>query len=273
MKTILIILLLLLGVGTVLFFFESHRFNQWLKNGHQKIRNHQGVGTQVDVQTLPLLLQNYLQKVLVGKPSISYIEFTQSGDFRMTPKDEMAPFTAEQIVSVRSPMFSWVAKIPMNGLPITVCDRLIDEQGELQARLFSAIPLAKGSGDRFLRGELLRYLAEIPWYPMAILNQPNIEWQQSEENKVKGTLSMKRISATVEYTFNDKGLIESIFVPDREKIDGQNIEQRPWLGEFSQYDERSGVIIPTRGQVSWLLSEGKFTYFVGNVTSYKMMGK
>lgn len=196
--------------------------------------------------------------------------FTQSGKFRQKPNDKFSDFSAKQYVSLASPMFSWVASMNMNGIPVTVCDRLVDNKGELQARLFSSILLAEGSGDSFLRGELLRYLAEIPWYPMAILNQPEIEWEDVAYNKITSTIKLNQVKATVEYTFNKEGLIESIFVPDREKGDGKEIELLPWYGEFSQYEERAGIVIPTKGQVSWMLDSGKFTYFKGQITGYQL---
>lgn len=137
-------------------------------------------------------------------------------------------------------MFSWVAAVRLKGLTITVCDRLVDGEGELQARLFSSIPLAKGSGDRFLRGELLRYLAELPWYPMTVLHQPDIQWKSVANNKITVTIVLGHVSATVEYTLNNEGLIESIFVPDREKADGASVELKPWLGEFSSMKKERG---------------------------------
>ncbi len=268
MMNVLLIVLPLILFSTCILVYKYTEFKKWTKSGNVKIKSLSNCEGVVKPETLPPLLQKYLQQVLVLKPSSHYIKFTQIGDFRMKPQDNMSKFSAEQLVSVISPMFSWVANMRMGGLPVVVCDRLIDGQGELQARMFSSVPLARGSGDSFLRGELLRYLAELPWYPMAILDQPGITWVQTENNKVTGTIKMNSVSATVEYTFNDEGLICSIFVPDREMSVGKSVELKPWLGEFTQYEERSGVLIPIEGKVSWLLDSGKFTYFVGHISTY-----
>mgnify|MGYP003683401177 FL=1 len=169
-------------------------------------------------------------------------------------------------------MYSWIAKMTLNGLSVSVCDRLINNKGELQARLFSAITVAKGSGSNFLRGELLRYLAELPWYPMAILSQPEIKWKSVSPNKITGTLSVNKVTATVEYRFDNNGLIQSIYVPNRERINGDHVDLKPWLGEFSEYEEKNGILIPVRGQVSWLLETGKFIYFDGRIDNYQISG-
>lgn len=270
MKNVFFIIVLLIFIFTTFHVYERHRFRDWFKKGHQKIKNFGGKGNSVNIETLPPILQSYLEKVILQMPSGGHVHFTQVGDFRLKPEDKMSKFKSDQFVSVTSPMFSWVADIKMNGLPVIVCDRLIDGRGELQVRLLSSIPLAEGSGEIFLRGELLRYLAELPWYPMAILNQQDIVWDQTEDKKVTGSISMNSVSATVEYTFSEENLIQSIFVPDREKSDGKTVDLKPWIGEFAQYEEREGVLIPIQGQVSWLLDSGKFTYFIGNMTSYKV---
>ncbi len=261
-------LLFLLGLYTV--YFKVHKYNLWLEAGNRAILKDKSLSKHVSVEDLPPLLQAYLKKVIVNKTHGTHVKFSQRGEFRMKPEDKMSPFVAEQLVSIVSPMFSWIAKITFKGLSVSVCDRLVNKKGELQARLFSAIILAEGSGESFLRGELLRYLAEIPWYPIAILQQPKIKWQEISRNKITGSLSAGEINATVEFTFNEEGFIESIYVPDRERsIDGK-IELKPWLGEFSDYQEHEGIKIPTKGQVSWLLDSGKFTYFKARVSDYKI---
>ncbi len=260
-------------IGFVLFFNERRKFDIWLQDGHTVITAQRPATSQRLTTNLPPLLKAYLKKVLAKAPTGSFVVLTQKGQFRMKPNEKMTSFSAKQYVSLTSPMFSWVANINMKSLNVSVCDRLIDNKGELQARLFSAITVAKGSGRQFLRGELLRYLAELPWYPLAILYQPKIEWVAVSPDKVTGTLSVNGVTATVEYRFGDDGLIQSIYVPDREMANGNRVDLKPWLGEFSEYKEREGVMVPLRGRVSWLLETGKFTYFDGKIDSYKIGGK
>ena len=40
----------------------------------------------------------------------------------------------------------------------------------------------------------------------------------------------------------------------------------PWRGKFSEYKTFDGVRVPTRAEVAWLLRDGPFTYFRGQVT-------
>ena len=246
-------------------------FKNWLKSGHIRITSFKAKELTPSVDSQPKLLQEYLKKVLPGhnQAVCNYTRFKQRGLFRMNPEDVMTDFKANQIVSLVSPMFSWEANITSKGIPITVCDRLVDGMGELEARLFGLFRVAKATGPELLRGELLRYLAEIPWFPHAAANQSLMSWQQDGDSKLYGTISLGEVSATVEYRLKD-GLIESIFVPDRGRSVGGKSIPTPWLGEFKKYKKMGNVLVPTYGEVSWLLDEGKFTYFKGNITDYKV---
>jgi hypothetical protein len=41
----------------------------------------------------------------------------------------------------------------------------------------------------------------------------------------------------------------------------------PWGGEFGAYETLGGIRMPTRAEVYWELSEGRFVYWRGEVTS------
>lgn len=268
---ILLSIMTLLVIAVVFLVWQKVSFDRWLEDGRHRITSAEAIERRLDLNTLPPLLQEYLEKVGVRDHSSTCgsVYFEQAGLFRMNPEDQMTSFTANQTVSLSAPMFSWEASIRTRGLPVKVCDRLIEGRGELEARLLGFLKVAKASGPELLRGELLRYLAEIPWYPSAIFNQPNIQWQQTGGSKLQGSLSVADVSATVEYRFED-GLIKSIYVPDRGRTVGSESIPTPWLGEFSEYKKVEGIVVPMRGEVSWLLPEAKFTYFKGEIVSYSL---
>ncbi|MDD2882184.1 MAG: hypothetical protein PHQ58_17300 [Rhodoferax sp.] len=41
----------------------------------------------------------------------------------------------------------------------------------------------------------------------------------------------------------------------------------PWEGNGSNYQTKAGMTVPFKGEVVWIPSEGRKTYFVGTVTS------
>lgn len=272
MKVVLIALIGVLLSGTGYFVWQRHVFQYWLADGQARIASYQGAKQGGLAQSWPPLVQEYLGKVLnrSGQSPCHIVRFRQKGLFRMAPSEALAEFNAEQIVSLKAPMFAWHGHVMARGLPVTVCDRLVDGVGDLEARLLGAIRVAKASGPSILRGELLRYLAEIPWYPIAIGNQDHIRWQQVGPATVKATITLGQVSASVDFSFED-GLIKTIYVADRERMVGSKSVPTPWLGEFSDYQSHGGMLVPSSGEVSWLLPSGKFTYFKGQISDYQLV--
>lgn len=261
-------------------FWQRFAFQNWLAAGQERIASYRGdepdggrgaVVAGWRQRPWPPLMKDYLSKVIKRSElaSCRAVRFRQGGLFRMEPKQPLEEFSAKQIVSLRAPMFSWQAQVMAKGLPVTVCDRLISGEGNLEARLLGAIRVAKASGPEILRGELLRYLAELPWYPVAILHQPQIQWRQLDDSTVKGSMTVAGVTASVEYRFKDS-LITSIYVPDRERMVGTKAVPTPWLGQFSDYQLQDGLLVPASGEVSWLLPSGTFTYFKGRIGGYQL---
>jgi hypothetical protein len=69
---------------------------------------------------------------------------------------------------------------------LTVVDRLSREDARSELRLFGLIPLSRNPSDAaaLQKGQIMRYLAEIPWAPGAILRNRTLEWKSL--NKVPG---------------------------------------------------------------------------------------
>jgi hypothetical protein len=269
MRKVLLVAISIAALVSCYLLWERQSFSSWIEAGRQEIMEAHQPAQEHSAKNFPPLLQTYLNKVLAHAPKdITQINFDQEGLFRMSPEETMSKFSAHQLVSVGKPMFSWEAQIRVNGLPVTVCDRLISDKGEVQARLFGSVKVAHESGPELLRGELLRYLAELPWYPMAIPQLPQIHWREIDEKRIEGMVQRSGVIAKVEYEFSDDGLIKSIYVPDRGMIVGDESIPTPWLGEFSNYQMIENIIIPKQGEVSWLLQDGKFTYFQGHIVDY-----
>jgi hypothetical protein len=86
----------------------------------------------------------------------------------------------------------------MFGLPVTVVDSFVAGDGFLQARIAGTLPVATGTGPAFDKGELQRYLSELPVHPDAILNNGQLSWRQLSENTVEATGSSNSGTASVQ---------------------------------------------------------------------------
>jgi hypothetical protein len=116
------------------------------------------------------------------------------------------------------------------------------------------------------RGEAMRYLAELPWAPYAIRANPGLDWAgiSSREAEVSTTVAGRRVS--VRLSLDGDGLIRSASAM-RPRLDAGSTVDRPWVGEYGEYVELGGVLVPGTAEVRWDLPEGPFTYWRGSVTS------
>lgn len=262
----IIIALIVLAISALV---QRLRFQSWLTAGETALRQAKRPhSSSVTTSTLPLVVQNYLRlAVKNSQERFHHVEFKQTGRFWLKADGPGLPFTAKQVMAVGQPGFSWTAKIEMPPLYFIVCDRLIDGTGALEAKLFGVVPLASG-GDDLLRGELLRYLAEIPWAPTAILQDTELRWREIDSRTVEVRRRVGEVDAGIELHFNVDGLIDRTLTQERVFNQGGHSQQIPWEGRFSNYVHHGDFFIPQHGEVSWLLESGPFTYFKGDITSY-----
>ena len=96
------------------------------------------------------------------------IRFSPEGEMRLAPDAPWRPFRAEQWMSGSSIGFRWRAWFRMAPFaPVLVADSFESGAGALSVAAFGLLPIARGRGADFDRGEAMRGLAELPWRPFA----------------------------------------------------------------------------------------------------------
>lgn len=226
-----------------------------------------------ELEGLPEPVRRYFQQVLTeGQPLIRVVQVTHSGSFNMgTADDHWQPFTSEQSVATSPRGFVWDARIRMApGLSVSVVDAYVAGQGVLEARLLGLITVMRQPQSPELdQGELLRFFAEAPWYPTALLPSQGVEWQPLDDKRAMATLTDSGITVSVTITFNDAGLIETVRSEERyREVDGAQIAT-PWEGRFWDYERQDGMLVPLSGEVAWLLPEGPKPYWRGRISDIR----
>lgn len=195
------------------------------------------------------------------------VRLEQQGEMRLGPDKPWQPFLAEEYLAVRSVGFVWQARVRVAPLfSAIVIDRFTHGHGELDALLFGALRVAHLEGPDADRGEMLRYLAEIPWVPQAITANGSLEWTHLDDHliQVATACAGARCSATLE--LDDHGdIVGSSAV--RPRSVGASTVPTPWAGAFSDYAERGNMRIPTHGEVWWELPRERFVYWRGDITA------
>jgi len=224
-----------------------------------------------EIDGLPAPVQRYFRAVLKdGQPFIAAATFELAGTINLSPTGEnWKPFTSWQRAVVHRPGFLWNGRVVMfPGLAALsqahVHDSYIAGVGTLHAAMLGLFTVAQvQGGGEIARGELMRYFAEMVWYPTALLPSQGVRWAAVDDRSANATRVDGPISLTLLFRFDEAGLIKSVHADARGSGVGKDRVMLPWDCSISNYQPQHGMMVPTRGEVA----KGGKSYFVGNLTS------
>lgn len=227
-----------------------------------------------EIDVLPVPVQRYFRAVLKdGQPFIATATFNFSGTFNMSANggEQWKPFTSTQLAVVHRPGFLWNGRISMlPGLAAHVHDSYIAGVGALHATMLGLFTVAdvQGGGEA-ARGELMRYFAEMAWYPTALLPSQGVRWEAVDDRSANATLVDGPITLTLLFRFDAAGLITTIHADARGANVGKDgvMVMLPWECKVYSYERRDGMLVPTVGEAAWMRPAGRKSYFIGNLTS------
>ena len=153
-----------------------------------------------------------------------------------------------------------------------VHDAYVAGEGVLHASVLGLFPVVdmQGTGD-VAEGELMRFFAEAAWYPTALLPSQGVRWEAAGDRSANATLNEGDHNITMLFTFDERGLIDTVRVEARPRTVHGKVVPTPWQGHFWNYVERGGMRVPLDGEVAWLPPEGSKPYWRGhtNEISYE----
>jgi hypothetical protein len=220
-----------------------------------------------ELKGLPDPVQRYFQAVLKdGQPIVAAANLSQQGLFNMSETEaKWSPFTATQFVTTQRPGFDWDARIQMApGVSAFVHDAYILGAGSLHASLLGLFTVADvRDTPAAAQGELLRFFAEMPWYPTALLPSQGVRWEAIDNTSARATLTDAPTTVSLVFRFNAEGTIETMRAEARYR---DKLTAMPWSGRFWDYSTCNGMLIPLEGEVGWEYPNGLRLYYKGKVT-------
>jgi hypothetical protein len=227
-----------------------------------------GNGPRTDLPPEVLALASRLGARGDGAPSCAVLE--QTGQMWMTPGGKPMGFTARQTMRTGSPAFLWRAAFAPFGWML-VADYLHGETGGLEVKAFGVVRLARSvGGTDAWRGEALRYLAELPWNPDAILWNRALEWTVVDATTIRVATGVGAVRSEIAFTLDSLGLIVAARADARPYTEKDSrMTLRPWHGKFWDYRRVDGRLVPFQGQVAWVMEAGDFVYWRGAVTRWQ----
>jgi hypothetical protein len=155
------------------------------------------------------------------------IRLRQVAEIRLAPDGAWLAHEAEQRIDPLGVAFRWKARTRMARLfPITIVDAFEGGQGELTVRLFGVIPLVRGRGAEFDRGEAMRGLAEMPWHPFGFNEHPGLTWAAAEGGGLHAAFDDGRTRAAVDFQLDDKGRVLGARAANRPRWVGKTVVGR-----------------------------------------------
>lgn len=197
------------------------------------------------------------------------VTLAQSGQMKLRlSSDRWLPFTARQTMQVTRCAFAWRARFWPLGY-LSVVDALSAGAGRLDVSAFGLVPLLRTRPTLALaRGEMLRYLAELPYAPDAILHNAELRWRVLDGTQLAVSSGDGDLRAEVVFTLDQAGRIGDMRAEDRPRSATPPNLPTPWEGRFADYRCRNGRWVPFSGQVAWVIDGQRNHYWRGTLTDW-----
>jgi hypothetical protein len=224
-----------------------------------------------ELDTLPPSVARYFEFALGSdRRPIRRAHLRFTGKFAAKP-NAWAPFTAEQDITPVPPGFVWDARIRMVGpVSVRVRDSYSNGVGTMRATVAGVFGIVDQHGTREMAAaSLQRFLAEAVWVPTALLPRDGLSWSEIDDTTARVTLTDRETTVSLDMTFGTRGeIVDASGVRFRD-VKGTPVPT-PWIGEHRDYERIDGMMIPTSGEVAWVLPEGGRTpYWRGRLVEMK----
>ena len=266
--TIVNLIILLVGISA----YGTFKFNQMIqKESLTLLQNIDSTNTthsrSKDIEHVPRIIKKWMQfSGVMNKQTISFVQLKQKGKMRTKPDTKWMPFIAEQYFDVKNPSFIWSTKIKaMPFISMNGRDKFINTEGEMLIKMAGIIPIVNESkNEKINQGTMLRFLAEICWFPSAALNK-YIEWEEIDPTSAKATFTLNKKSVSGIFKFSEKGKFLSF---ETLRYYGGDIDANleKWHIEAVDHKVFNGYYIPYKCKVIWKLKEGDFDWLNLEIT-------
>ena len=222
---------------------------------HPSVINHEMT------RDLPVVVKKWMHhSAVIGKQAIHTVRLKQKGMMRSKPGGKWMDFTAIQYFNVDEPAFNW--QVRANVMPLVFMngrDRYENGRGEMLIKLLSVKNVVDSKGSSEMdQASMLRYLAEICWFPSAALSK-YIKWQAVDDSSAMATMSYSNMSVSGIFFFNQHGDVSGFEAMRCGEFNGKRSLEK-WHISSIDYALFEGIRIPQKSEVTWKLKDGDFTW-------------
>lgn len=217
---------------------------------------------------LPAAVERYFAFALPpGQRRVVSARFVQRGVMRTDAGAAWKTFRAIETFTTRSIGYSWRASLRLGPfVSLAICDGYADGKGSSDAKIAGLLSVGHLSATPEVNAaSLVRYLAEAPWLPTALLPSGGVAWTSLGPGLARGTLVDGGTTVWIDAEFATTGeLLRSSTM--RYRAVGRGTTLTPWTGTYSRYARRGGMMIPLAAEVSWGSPAGDVACWRGEIT-------
>jgi hypothetical protein len=219
-----------------------------------------------EVAALPAPVARWLTASgVIDRPRVRTVHLRQRGGLRTAPDQAFMPAEAEQVFTTDEPGFVWSVRVTMGRLvPVAGRDQYLGGRGRMRISALSLIPLVNASGAEIDQGTLLRFLGEMVWFPSAAL-APYVRWDPVDDHSAWATMIYRGVTASALFRFDDRGRMVQL-TAKRYQGGGAGARLEDWAVIAHAWTEMSGVVVPSKGVVSWRTAGRAFDYYRWEIT-------
>lgn len=194
------------------------------------------------------------------------VSLRQACEIRLSERsDAWTPFVASELVSAVPPAFTWRARTTPEVPPLRVVDAFVGGHGVLRASIAGVIPVLDAPPGRALdAAELLRWLAEVPWFPEAARPGGPVRWRM-KDGRVQGLVTGGAVTVGAFFDFDGAGDVVAVETPRRPRLVGDGTVPTPWRGAWSEPGDVDGLRLPRHAEVAWLIDGTERPYWRGRL--------
>lgn len=214
------------------------------------------------IAKLPAIVRKYVKfSGLLENEYPETIRAKFSGKFKTEISGNASELYGE-LYSGLYPFRLWWGEIkPYPLVEITASDVYRNRIGHMQVKLMSVVNLSDLKGTKMNISELLSYLSELPLLPSLALDSRHLKWKEINDSTARATIfDGDNISSGIFKFAKDSSITEFETLEKFRAVENGKLVKTNYRVNFFDYKNVHGIKVPSRGTVSWMLTEGEFKY-------------
>lgn len=260
-------------LGAIIIAFQRRRFGTMVRSEviemFRSDLTREPVITPDSLRDLPPIVQKWLVRSnVIGKQPIKTLCIKQKGVMRLNAGGKWLPFRAEQFINADKQSFIWNATFSSGFfIPVHARDKYLHGHGNMLIKALYAIPIADNSGPEIDQGTLMRFLAEMIWFPTAALSK-YIRWEYLTETTARATIENGLTSVSGIFSFDLNGDIAG-FEGMRYRDVNHHYALQKWTVAVNSHRIFGGFRIADKSEVTWHQGGEPFTWLKIELSNMK----